>query len=207
MHLKKILRNKKTDLNFLITGFANFFVKPVLFFRGSGTLVSPRCAKISMYKKILGIDPGLADTGIGIIEGINTEIKSYSFGCITTLKNKSVSDRLFEIYSKLSNLLKTEKPDLVVVEDVFSLPINPTAGISLGKVIGVITIAVFEKKIPMVEIFPKDLKQTIAGNGNATKEQVEKSVRSLINHSEKISPFHSSDALGLAIVGLYSHLV
>ncbi len=157
-----------------------------------------------MYK-ILGIDPGLSDTGIGIVEGKDAEINSYSFGHITTSKKQTTDRRLFEIYLKIDDLLKQERPDLILMEDVFSLSINPSAGISLGKVSGVITIAAFNSNILITEILPKELKQRLTGNGNASKSQIEMSVRNLINHPEKISPYHSSDALALAIIGLYSY--
>ena len=153
--------------------------------------------------KIIGIDPGLADTGIGIVEGINMNISSYSFGCISTKKENTTSKRLFEIYSNISELLKKESPNIMVIEEVFSLPSNPQSGISLARVSGVIMLAAFKQKIPIFEISVKEVKRNLSGNGNATKAQLEIAVRNLLDHKEKISPSHSSDALGLAIIGLY----
>ena len=69
---------------------------------------------------IIGIDPGLAATGVGIIRGNSRKVTGYSFGSINTLKSNSLPHRLDHIYSKLLQVLKKEKPDLMVVEDVFS---------------------------------------------------------------------------------------
>ena len=86
----------------------------------------------------MGIDPGLASTGIGIVRGTTDNIASYSFGSINTLQDDSLPFRLHEIYTGLVDALKDVKPDLMVVEDVFSLKAYPKSGISLGKVSGVV---------------------------------------------------------------------
>jgi len=91
--------------------------------------------------KIIGIDPGLSATGIGIVRGIGSTIKGYSFGSINTSKNNSLPDRLDHIYSKLLQILKDENPDVMVMEDVFSLGKYPKSGIALGQVSGVETAA------------------------------------------------------------------
>src|SRR5210317_1121903 len=91
--------------------------------------------------KIIGIDPGLSATGIGIVQGIGSKIKGYSFGSINTSKNNSLPDRLDHIFSKLLQILKDENPDVMVVEDVFSLEKYPKSGIMLGQVSGVVMLA------------------------------------------------------------------
>ena len=90
---------------------------------------------------IIGIDPGLSATGVGIVRGNGHNVTGYSFGSINTLKSNSLPSRLDHIYSKLLQILKDEKPDLMVVEDVFSLAKYPKSGITLGQVTGVVLLA------------------------------------------------------------------
>jgi len=102
-------------------------------------------------------------------------------------------------------VLKDEKPDLMIVEDVFSLQKYPKSGITLGKVIGVVLLSSFQSNIPVLEIPVREAKKILTGNGNADKGQLEKAVRRLLNHPERIRPDHSSDALALALIGLYRY--
>jgi len=155
--------------------------------------------------KIIGIDPGLGATGIGIVRGNGSTIKDYSFGSINTSKNNSLPDRLDHIYSKLLQILKDENPDLMVVEDVFSLGKYPKSGITLGQVSGVVMLAGHRTGVPLVGIAVREAKQVLTGNGNARKQQLEESVRRRLKHKTPIRPFHASDALGLALIGLYRY--
>jgi crossover junction endodeoxyribonuclease RuvC len=155
--------------------------------------------------KIIGIDPGLAATGIGVVTGVDNKIKGYSYGGIYTSNNDFLPDRLNQIYSKLTSVIESEKPDLMVIEDVFSLEKYPKSGISLGKVSGVILLAGCRLSLPVMEIPVREAKQVITGNGKASKIQLEIAVRSILNQSKAIRPFHASDALGLALIGLYRH--
>ncbi|MDX1708181.1 MAG: crossover junction endodeoxyribonuclease RuvC [Desulfobacterales bacterium] len=155
--------------------------------------------------KIFGIDPGLSATGIGIVSGLGPKIVSYSLGCIHTTKAIPLPDRLAKIFSKLFQLLKSEAPDLMVIEDVYSLNRYPKSGIILGQVTGVIQLAGFQAGIPTVEIPVREAKQILTGNGNASKAQLEKAVRHRLNHKTRIKPVHASDAAGLALIGLYRY--
>jgi crossover junction endodeoxyribonuclease RuvC len=154
-------------------------------------------------EKIIGIDPGLSATGIGIVKGKGLTVATYAFGTIHTTKDFSLPDRLHQIFSKLSDTLKSEKPDLMVVEDVFSLNNYPTSGIILGKVSGVILLAGHQAGVPVIEIPVREAKKILTGNGKASKEQLERAVRQKLNLENPIRPFHASDAMGLALIGLY----
>ena len=153
--------------------------------------------------KIIGIDPGLAATGIGIIQGNGSTINGYSFGSINTSKNNALPERLTQIYSKLRKIFEDEKPDLMVVEDVFSLEKYPKSGITLGQVSGVVMVAGHRVGVTSVEVPVREAKQVLTGNGNARKQQLEEAVRHRLRHPTPIRPFHASDALGLALIGLY----
>jgi crossover junction endodeoxyribonuclease RuvC len=155
--------------------------------------------------KIIGIDPGLAATGIGIVRGLGTRIDNYSFGSIHTSKNTSLPSRLDKIFSKLLELLKSENPDLMVIEDVYSLNRYPKSGLLLGQVTGVIQLAGFHAAVPSIEVPVREAKQILTGNGNADKKQLEKAVRHQLNHKLPIKPLHASDAMGLALIGLYRY--
>jgi crossover junction endodeoxyribonuclease RuvC len=155
---------------------------------------------------VIGIDPGLAATGFGIVRGKRIAVTSYSFGTIQTARDASLPDRLFQIFSQLTRIIQTEKPDHMVVEDVFSLNNYPTSGILLGKVSGVILLAGFQAGIPVAEVPVREAKKILTGNGRASKEQLEKSVRRKLNLDNPIRPFHASDALGLAMIGLFRHV-
>ena len=155
--------------------------------------------------KIIGIDPGLAATGIGIVRGLGSRIDSYSFGSIHTSKSTSLPSRLDKIFSKLLQLLKSEDPDLMVIEDIYSLNRYPKSGIVLGQVTGVIQLAGFHAAVPSVEVPVREAKQILTGNGNADKKQLEKAVRHQLNHKVPIKPVHASDAMGLALIGLYRY--
>lgn len=153
--------------------------------------------------KVIGIDPGLAETGIGIISGRGQRICAFSYGCIRTTPNHQMAQRLEIIYSKLSGLLEKERPDLMVAEDIFSLERYPKSGLKLGRVSGVILLAAARRNIPVVEIPVREAKQVLTGNGNASKQQLEKCVRRVLDHGEPIKPIHASDALGMALIGLF----
>jgi len=158
-----------------------------------------------MTIKVVGIDPGLAATGVGIVTGGNKKISGYAFGTIKTPQNALMGFRLETIYSRLRTLISDEKPDLIVVEDVFSLDKYPKSGITLGKVCGVILLAGQQLHIAIREIAVREAKQVLTGNGNAGKEQLEIAVRKSLGCENPIRPYHASDALGLALIGLFRY--
>lgn len=154
---------------------------------------------------ILGIDPGLAETGLGVVSGASLRVADYSFGHIHTSKDASTPARLDLIYNRVSEALALTKPDTLVVEDVFSLERYPKSGILLGKVVGVILLAGCKAGVPVTEIPVREAKKVLSGNGNASKAQLERSVRDFLRHPEPIRPDHASDALALALIGLFRH--
>lgn len=152
--------------------------------------------------KTMGIDPGLAATGIGIATGTSVRVDGYSYGSIHTSKQHRLPERLEQIFSKTLQVLKNEKPDLMIVEDVFSLDKYPKSGITLGKVIGVILLAGCQVDVPIVEVPVREAKQILTGNGKASKLQLEMAVRHLLKLDVPIRPYHAADAMALALIGL-----
>ncbi len=154
---------------------------------------------------MIGIDPGLADTGIGIVSGREMKPCAFCYGSIHTSSTLETAERLNRIYSEVSQVLFDEKPDLLVLEEAFSLERYPKSGITLGKVCGVVLLAGIRSGVPTVEIPVREAKQVLTGNGNASKAQLERAVRSALNAPEPIRPDHASDAVGLALLGLYRY--
>lgn len=154
---------------------------------------------------VIGIDPGLAATGIGVVRGRGLVVERYAYGSIHTDASHATAHRLNRIYSALQQIIEKESPDLMIVEDIFSLGKYPKSGILLGKVTGVILLAASSAAIPVHEVPVREIKQVLTGNGNAGKEQLETAVRYALNCKEPIRPFHASDALAIALLGLYRY--
>ena len=158
-----------------------------------------------MAFKLIGIDPGLAATGIGVVSSRRQKVTDFAYGVVRTDQRSAIPARLEKIYSRLHRLFEDEKPDLIVVEDIFSLDRYPRSGITLGKVCGIILLAACHVKVPIIEIPVREAKQVLTGNGNAGKDQLEKAVRQALGCAEPIRPDHASDALGLALIGMFRY--
>ena len=115
--------------------------------------------------KVVGIDPGLAGTGIGVIEGNRQKILGYSFGSIATKVKDPVNLRLNTIYSKILDFLCEQKPDHVVIEDIYSLEKYPGSSIMLGKVSGVILVATYKAGLSVEEIPVREVKKLFLETG------------------------------------------
>jgi crossover junction endodeoxyribonuclease RuvC len=152
---------------------------------------------------VVGIDPGLAATGVAVIQGAGLTVKNFSYGTIRTAGKDPLSHRLNRIYSLLSAMIEERSPDLMVVEDVFSVEKFPQSGITLGKVIGVILLAGCRKNVRVMEVSVRAAKQVLTGSGSADKKQLEESIRRRLNHQTPIKPYHASDAMALAMIGLF----
>jgi crossover junction endodeoxyribonuclease RuvC len=152
--------------------------------------------------RILGIDPGLANTGFGAIECGNPSPSVLKCGHIKTSPDEHISTRLFQIHSDISQLIRSLHPDLVAVENAFSLVRYPKAGIVLGGVLGVIYLSVFQNNVSMIEITPKEIKNALVGYGNADKHQVNTAIKRVLRFTH-IRSLHASDALAAALAAFY----
>jgi len=152
--------------------------------------------------KVIGIDPGLAATGIGIVSGRGLKVERFSYGSIHTTPSLPLPARLDHLYSRLVKILDEAGADAMVVEDIFSLDRFPQSGITLGKVTGVVLLAGSRRGLAVMEVPVREAKQVLTGNGNASKAQLEMAVRRSLNVKAPIRPYHASDALGLAMIGL-----
>ena len=147
---------------------------------------------------ILGIDPGVATVGFGVIDAAGAGQKFITCGAITTPAHTKLSSRLERIYQDMLELIDTFKPDAISIEELF-FNTNITTGIAVGHARGVIILAGVERNVPMYEYTPLQVKQAITGYGRADKRQMMEMVRRLLNLKSPARPDDASDALALAI--------
>lgn len=161
--------------------------------------------------KILGVDPGTATTGFAVLEKIKSvrndcskNFKVIDFGCIITLTTFTAGERLQQIYKEISLLITKYKPDIISVESLFFFK-NLKTVMPVSQAKGIVLLAAAQKKIPVLEFTPLQVKMTIAGYGRAEKKQVQKMTKELLdlsgfNLKEKYrNKDDAADALGVAI--------
>lgn len=147
---------------------------------------------------ILGIDPGLADTGYGVIEKNKGEVTSVDFGCIKTKAGVPDKQRLVEIHIAINQLIKKFKPDIMAVEKLFFAR-NVTTAMSVGQARGVIILAAGKHRLELVEFTPLQVKQALTGYGRASKNQIKKMVKIILNLPRPPKSDDAADALAVAI--------
>jgi len=147
---------------------------------------------------ILGIDPGTATTGYGVIENEKGKIKEIAYGCILTKSTESLETRLITIFDELTQIIKKYKPEMVAVEELFFAS-NAKTAISVGHARGVILLACSKAKVPVYEYTPLQIKQAVCGYGRADKQQVQKMVKALLNLEKIPKPDDAADGLAIAI--------
>lgn len=152
---------------------------------------------------ILGIDPGLATTGYGIIKTQNGKLEIIDHGGILTDAHLPFSSRLLIIYQAIKKLILTYKPDIVVIEEIFFCK-NVKTALRIGQVRGVIILAAIEFNCPISEYTPLQVKQAVTGFGRAHKKQIQEMVKILLNLKTLPKPDDAADALALAICHIHS---
>jgi crossover junction endodeoxyribonuclease RuvC len=152
---------------------------------------------------IMGIDPGTAITGYGIINKQSAESKILDYGCIRTETRFSTAERLGQIDQRFTKLLRKYKPDQIAVEDIFFFK-NLKTAIKVSQARGVILARAACLKIPVFEYTPLQVKQAVTGYGRADKKQVQEMVKLLLNLKEIPEPDDAADALAVAICCAHS---
>lgn len=154
--------------------------------------------------KIFGIDPGTATTGYGVINAIGHTRTVIEWGLIETNKNGLKENRLVDIYKKTLSLLKKHEPDTFVMEKIFFAS-NAKTAIAVGQAQGVMLLAAARSKLKVVEYAPGTIKKLIAGNGRASKKEVQAAVRKMLGNrvkskAKKRTHFdNAADALAVAL--------
>ena len=150
----------------------------------------------------LGIDPGIATTGYGLVRLTRDgELVAVSFGIISTPKDSSAPVRLEILFDQLKALLKKHKPDTAAVEKLF-FQSNVKTALSVGQARGVIMLCLQKAGIEPFEYTPNEVKQAVAGYGGADKRQVQDMVRALLQLDSIPKPDDAADALAIAITHL-----
>ena len=153
--------------------------------------------------RILGIDPGIATIGFGVVDSDSRSHKLIKCGVITTPAHTSLSSRLEQIYDDMCGLLDMFKPDAVSIEELF-FNTNITTGISVAHGRGVILLACRKAGVRIYEYTPLQVKQAVVGYGRAEKKQVITMVTMLLGLQEPPKPDDTADALAIAICHAHS---
>ena len=148
--------------------------------------------------RILGLDPGIATIGFGLVESDKRKYSLVRCGVITTPAHTSLSSRLEQIYDDLTQLLEAFKPEAVSIEELF-FNTNITTGIAVAHGRGVILLACQKAGVKIYEYTPLQVKQAVCGYGRAEKSQVMDMVRRLCNLKAPPKPDDAADAVALAL--------
>jgi crossover junction endodeoxyribonuclease RuvC len=155
---------------------------------------------------ILGLDPGIAVTGWGVIEFAGGRERLVDFGAISTKARLSDGERLSEIYRGVLEVIDTFDPGTAAIEELFG-GVNIKSALSVGQARGAIILACAERGVKTVDYTPLRIKQAVVGYGRAGKGQVQQMVKSLLGLDDIPRPDHAADALGAAICHAHSHEV
>lgn len=153
---------------------------------------------------ILGIDPGTARIGWGVITENQTTLTARAYGCITTDKDTPLPTRLLEIHDALLKLIKKYAPDAVSVEELY-FSSNAKTAIAVGQARGIILLGAAQKHIDVYSYNPMTVKKTICGSGAAEKSQVTRMVVQLLRLKTVPKPDDTADALAIAVTHAYSY--
>ena len=153
---------------------------------------------------VIGIDPGTAITGFGLVRETENGLEMVDFGAIRTPAGMPAEQRLLMLYQEIKQILLLHRPDGAAVEKLFFRR-NVTTAIAVGQARGVALLALAEMGIPVGEYTPMAIKQAVSGWGGAEKLQVQEMVRALLQLDDIPHPDDAADALAVAICHLHSH--
>jgi crossover junction endodeoxyribonuclease RuvC len=148
--------------------------------------------------KVLGIDPGTAALGYGIVERTGSRLRAIDDGCLTTSPDLPLPDRLLAVHRLVADLIELHAPDVMAVERLF-FSRNAQTAFGVGQARGVVLLAAAEAGVPVREATPSEVKTAIAGYGAADKEQVGRMVAVVLGLPAPPSPDDAADALAVAV--------
>jgi crossover junction endodeoxyribonuclease RuvC len=152
---------------------------------------------------VLGIDPGTAICGYGVVRSEGSRLQAVAHGVVETKVGVPTAQRLQVIFHEIDKLIKQFKPDLIGVEQLF-FNRNVTTAMTVSQARGVILLAVAQNEVELAEYTPLQVKQAVVGYGKATKEQVIFMTQRLLNLVAKPHPDDAADALAIAICSIHS---
>lgn len=156
----------------------------------------------SRVRRVLGIDPGLANTGFGVVDFCEGRYRMVSYGCITTKADQPHGERLLTIYSRLCAVIDEFQPDEAGMETLYFAR-NVTSAMGVAEARGVVTLCLAQHNIKLGEYQPNQIKLAVTGTAAADKELVERYVKILLGLKTQPKPDHAADALAGAITHLH----
>ncbi len=151
-----------------------------------------------MHVIVLGIDPGIANTGYGIVAHDRGRLVALDGGVIETRAGVDAGTRLTEIHLRAGELMDEYRPDAVAVEDLY-FGVNARSAFAVGQARGVVVLAAGQRSIRCAAYTPQQVKAAVCGSGKAGKEQVQRMVQTLLSLAALPTPDHAADALAVAI--------
>jgi len=155
---------------------------------------------------VLGIDPGTATTGYGLVRETPQGLEMVAYGTISTPAGTPLEQRLLQLYRELKELISLHCPESAAVEKLF-FQRNVTSALSVGHARGIALLALAEVSVPVSEYSPLEVKQAITGYGGADKNQVQQMVKALLDLEDIPRPDDAADALAIAICHLHSSTI
>jgi crossover junction endodeoxyribonuclease RuvC len=152
---------------------------------------------------ILGIDPGVAIVGYGILEERKKKLQLVDYGCILTSSKKKHAERLAQINTEFTKLIKKYKPDILAIEELFFCK-NVKTALKVGEAKGVILATAISYKLPITEFTPLQIKQAMTGYGRAEKQQIQQMVKVILGLKKIPQPDDAADAIAVAITCAHS---
>ena len=153
---------------------------------------------MTINRVVLGIDPGLANTGWGVVEQDGSRLNCIAFGCISTSKEHDLSKRLKKIHDQIDAVITRYHPSCVGIETVW-FGVNTQSAFATGQARGAALVACAASGLRVEEFSPKQIKLAIVGAGSAEKEQIQYMVKHFLSLKTEPSPDHAADALAAAI--------
>lgn len=154
--------------------------------------------------RIIGIDPGYAIVGFGVIEYNKASFKAIQYGAVTTPADMDFNSRLKVIYDDVSYILDNFKPEYLAIERLY-FTTNQKTAIDVAEARGVILLAARQREIPIFEYTPLQVKQSVTGYGKAIKKQVQEMTKRILNLPEIPKPDDTADALAIAVCHAHSY--
>jgi crossover junction endodeoxyribonuclease RuvC len=153
---------------------------------------------------VLGVDPGTAATGYGIVERAGNRLRAVDFGCLETTPADELAVRLMEIHRAMAELIAEHRPQMVGVERLF-FNRNVQTAFAVGQARGVVLLAAAQAGVPVFEYGPHEVKMAVTGYGRADKRQVQRMVQAVLGMDVLPRPDDAADALAVAICVAHSH--
>jgi len=153
--------------------------------------------------RTLGVDPGTAIMGYGIVEQLGSGLRAIEYGALLTTNAEAMPRRLLSLHRRLTTLIADHRPGALAVEELF-FNRNVRTAIPVGQARGIVLLAAAEADLPVFEYTPLQVKDAVVGYGRASKDQVQQMVRTLLGLETIPRPDDAADALAIAICHLHS---